>query len=447
MNFFLQIHRSIFDQAFYREAPSLGRRAVFLFVIKLVLIASGISALAHTCYVFSASRGTAGAIAAAMKGIEIKDGRLKSDRPLPYEIPARDLNLIYSRFITIPATIDTQQTPRFIVDTSANAPARTVPSIIMRSTDVAFYPATGAPQLVPYYKKSWYGPANLQFTESGTRAILKKAVVWIFLINLLWDGLCCAALVLFCICMLGLAAYIFRVERGRNSAYFFRIAGFAITPIPIGMVIIALSDVNIPGSWHFLVVLSVVVMFRALTVGMRDRKRCGFRRREVSFLNVVQKKGDEANLDGRITVYAAVDIDPEDLLSMKHSFASMVHNGFLVAQGNFRDQYNFRDFLKSEMGISLEDGLGEGLSQLIERMDGLESTLDPQKLKERLENMDDIEDFIPTPAKIVPFHSEEEILAQEGDVFFVGTPTGMSAARCFPRAGAAHALPGALSRA
>lgn len=137
-------------------------------------------------------------------------------------------------------------------------------------------------------------------------------------------------------------------------------------------------------------------------------------------LNVMQKKGDESALDGRITVYAVVDIDPEDLLSVKHSFASMVHNGFLVAQGNFRDQYNFRDFLKSEMGISLDDGLGEGLSQLIERMDGLESTLDPQKLKERLENMDEIEDFIPTPAKIVPFHSEEEILGQEGDVFFVG---------------------------
>lgn len=143
----------------------------------------------------------------------------------------------------------------------------------------------------------------------------------------------------------------------------------------------------------------------------------------MNVLNVVQKKGDAetGNLDGRITVYALVDIDSAELMSMKHSFASMVHNGFLVAQGNFRDQYNFRDFLKSEMGISLDDGLGEGLSQLIERMDGLESTLDPQKLKDRLENMDDIEDFIPTPAKIVPFHSEEEILAQEGDVFFVGT--------------------------
>jgi hypothetical protein len=136
---------------------------------------------------------------------------------------------------------------------------------------------------------------------------------------------------------------------------------------------------------------------------------------------IQQKKGDPRNLDGRITVYAVIDIDPDDLSAVKHSFASMVHNGFLVAQGNFKDQYNFRDFLQSELGISLEEGFDEGLAQLIERMDGLESTLDPQKLKERLENMNDLEDFIPTPAKIVPFHSEEEILAQEGDVFFAGT--------------------------
>lgn len=137
--------------------------------------------------------------------------------------------------------------------------------------------------------------------------------------------------------------------------------------------------------------------------------------------NIQQKKGDPQNLDGRVTVFARIAIDPEDLVTVKHSFASMVHNGLLAAQGNFKDQYNFRDFLKSELGISLEEGFEEGLTQMIERMDGLESTLDPQKLKERLENMNDLEDFIPTPAKIVPFHSEEEICSQEGDVFFAGT--------------------------
>jgi hypothetical protein len=137
--------------------------------------------------------------------------------------------------------------------------------------------------------------------------------------------------------------------------------------------------------------------------------------------DIQQKKGDPGTLDGRITVYAIIDADTGELLAAKHAFASMVNEGFLVSQGNFKDQYNFKDFLKSELGISLEDGLEEGLSQLLDRMEGLESTLDPQKLKERLESMDDLNDFIPTPAKIVPFHSEGEILSQEGDVFFAGT--------------------------
>ena len=136
--------------------------------------------------------------------------------------------------------------------------------------------------------------------------------------------------------------------------------------------------------------------------------------------DIQQKKGNPDSLDGRVTMYALVDVDPEEILTTKHSFAAMIHNGLLAAQGNFKDQYNFRDFLKSELGITLEEGFEESLAQLLDRMDGLEATLDPQKLKERLENMDDIKEFIPTPAKIVPFHSEEEIFEQEGDVFCIG---------------------------
>lgn len=138
-------------------------------------------------------------------------------------------------------------------------------------------------------------------------------------------------------------------------------------------------------------------------------------------LDLIHKKGDPQHLDGKVTVYAVIDIDPSDLMSMKHPIAGMVHNGFLVAQGNFKEQNSLKDFLKSEMGISLEEGLGEGLTDMLEKMNGIESALDPQKLKDRLENLGDLEDFIPTPAKIVPFHSESEIFSQQGDVYFAGT--------------------------
>jgi len=94
----------------------------------------------------------------------------------------------------------------------------------------------------------------------------------------------------------------------------------------------------------------------------------------------------------------------------------MIHNGLLVAQGNFKEQSSLRDFLKSEMGLSFEDGLQE----LLSRLDGIEAALDPDKLREKLHEMEGMEEFIPTPAKIVPFHTEDEILAQEGDVFYTG---------------------------
>ena len=138
-------------------------------------------------------------------------------------------------------------------------------------------------------------------------------------------------------------------------------------------------------------------------------------------LQMEHKKGDPDHLDGRVTVFARIDIDPSDITAMQHPIASMVHNGFLVAQGNFKEQNSLKDFLKSEMGLSTDDDLGDGLSELVDRMSGIESALDPQKLKERLENMGEFEEFIPTPAKVVPFHSEMEILSQDGDVFYTGS--------------------------
>ena len=139
-------------------------------------------------------------------------------------------------------------------------------------------------------------------------------------------------------------------------------------------------------------------------------------------LNVERKKGDPEHLDGRVIVYAKIDIDPAEFITMKHPVASMVHGGLLAVQGNYKEQNSLRDFLQSEMGIPLDgEGLSEGLKEMIENMDGLESALDPQKLRERLEDMGEFEEFIPTPAKVVPFHTEQEIMEQPGDVYFAGS--------------------------
>jgi len=139
-------------------------------------------------------------------------------------------------------------------------------------------------------------------------------------------------------------------------------------------------------------------------------------------LNVEKKKGDPDRLDGQVTVYAKIDIDPAEFITMQHPVTTMVHGGLLAVQGNYREQGSLLDFLRSEMGISLDgEEFNDELKDMIENMDGLEAALDPQKLRERLENISEIEDFIPTPAKVVPFHSETEILEQPGDIYYAGS--------------------------
>lgn len=138
-----------------------------------------------------------------------------------------------------------------------------------------------------------------------------------------------------------------------------------------------------------------------------------------NFLSIEQKKGNAAAPHGKMTVYAKVLVDVEKAHGDTHNqLADIIRNGFLAAQGNYRDQNNLRDFLKQELGTSFEDE--EGIKKFVEGLGGIEGALDPEKFKEKLEELEELEEFIPTPAKMVHFSSEEQILEEEGDVFYLG---------------------------
>lgn len=139
-----------------------------------------------------------------------------------------------------------------------------------------------------------------------------------------------------------------------------------------------------------------------------------------NFLSIDQKKGNPDNPHGKMTVYARVIVDVEKISSDNgNQLSEIIRNGFLAAQGNYRDQNNLRDFLKQELGTSFDDE--EGIKKFVEGLGGIEGALDPDKFKEKLEELEELEEFIPTPAKMVHFSSEEQILNEEGDVFFLGT--------------------------
>ena len=141
---------------------------------------------------------------------------------------------------------------------------------------------------------------------------------------------------------------------------------------------------------------------------------------DFSFLNARQVKGDPSHLRGRLIAYVRVDRPDGPPAGEEASpLEALVQNGMLAVSANYVDQRNIRDFFKKEFGISLEKGIEEVIEQARDT-GGLEGALDPEAVKERLDSMKNA-DFIPIPAKVAHFNSESEMLAQDADVFFLGT--------------------------
>lgn len=161
-------------------------------------------------------------------------------------------------------------------------------------------------------------------------------------------------------------------------------------------------------------------------------------------IHIVCRKGDQEKLRGKVVAYVRIEGDgkgkgkgeergfpsgegsglPGDRPDAANSLSTMVRNGILAVQANFVSQRNIRDFFRDEFGISLEKGIQEVIEQARDT-GGLEGALDPEAVKERLESMKNA-DFIPIPAKIAFFNSEEEMLAGDHDVYYLGSFTVLS---------------------
>lgn len=147
------------------------------------------------------------------------------------------------------------------------------------------------------------------------------------------------------------------------------------------------------------------------------------------------RKGSHEHLKGKLVAYVRIEGGGSEEpgrfggregegAEAPNPLSSMVRNGILAVQANFVSQRNIRDFFRDEFGISLEKGIQEVIEQARDT-GGLEGALDPEAVKERLESMKNA-DFIPIPAKIAFFSSEEEMLAGDSDVYYLGSFTILS---------------------
>ncbi len=153
---------------------------------------------------------------------------------------------------------------------------------------------------------------------------------------------------------------------------------------------------------------------------------------EAPGIHIQQRKGNGGTLKGKLIAYVRIEAPEQgDVGGMEQRggeeaspLLGMVRNGILAVQANFVTQRNIRDFFRDEFGISLEKGIQEVIDQAKDS-GGLEGALDPEAVKERLQSMKNA-DLIPIPAKVAFYNSEEEMLNQDMDVYFLGRFTVLS---------------------
>lgn len=145
-------------------------------------------------------------------------------------------------------------------------------------------------------------------------------------------------------------------------------------------------------------------------------------------LGIEQKKGDPDKLCGRMVAYAKIRNAPMKQDSMPMPFASMARNGLLAVRGEFERNNNIKRFMQHEFGSSsIDKGIGDLIEHIKESGGSLPEGVDANAFRERLEELSSME-IIPVPAKIMFYDSEDEILQEDADVYYIGEFVGMNQA-------------------
>lgn len=143
-------------------------------------------------------------------------------------------------------------------------------------------------------------------------------------------------------------------------------------------------------------------------------------------LGIEQKKGVSDILCGKLVAYAKI-LPAIDQEGAPEPFQNMARNGLLVIEGDFRQNNTFKQFLQREMGENFDENIAGLLERIREEGGELPEGLDAETIRERVNELSNME-VIPIPAKIVHRTSEEEILKDDADIFYIGEFRGVGQA-------------------
>ncbi|MDR2579630.1 MAG: hypothetical protein LBC85_01380 [Fibromonadaceae bacterium] len=137
---------------------------------------------------------------------------------------------------------------------------------------------------------------------------------------------------------------------------------------------------------------------------------------------VVQKKGNANRLCGRVIGYVKIP-KPEPGQNETPFDALVSADGILAIQGDYSKTPDF-DAFRNNLQQSLPRGLQDILKQILGD-DEIREGLDLSKTKKISVSVfpkggSNFGDFFPVPAQLVPFQSEEMLLNENADIYFLG---------------------------
>lgn len=99
-------------------------------------------------------------------------------------------------------------------------------------------------------------------------------------------------------------------------------------------------------------------------------------------------------------------------------FDDMIKNGLLALEGDFRQSIPTKSQRKA-----ITDAMDEKFDNMLERMESegidIPENVDVDKMRERLHELSSME-VIPIPARIGSFETEEQILDEDADIYYIG---------------------------
>jgi hypothetical protein len=241
-----------------------------LFMVKLLVLTSLVTGFAKAYYFVHSERGVAALVGTLFGDMELRDGRLVTVREAPYSISGEALAALMDRLAGYPRFFDRIPDNFIVVDTrtppGAYAMGPSAPAIALKAAAADF---VNMRLEVPYV--TLFGTKNLKFTRQAAQEYLDASRGYVtahFVILSLFFGFFSMALTAF---FLSLAAYVFSADRSGGYGRFLRLACYSVAPVALGTALVAVSGVSAEWTWHIFIVISTIIMFRAMANSTLDK--------------------------------------------------------------------------------------------------------------------------------------------------------------------------------